>query len=807
MPHGLRTIEVALEREMKQAYLDYAMSVIIGRALPDVRDGLKPVHRRILYAMYEMGLLHNKPYKKSARVVGEVLGKYHPHGDASVYDALVRMAQDFVMNYPLVDGHGNFGSIDGDPPAAMRYTEVRLSKIAEEMLKDIDKETVDFVPNFDGTLKEPVVLPAAFPNLLVNGSSGIAVGMATNIPPHNLNEIVDALVFLIDNRNREIKDEELLAIVKGPDFPTGGIVLGVDGIRKAYLTGKGKIIIRGRVNIEEGGRTTKIVITEVPYQVNKARMIERIAGLVREGVIDGIKDIRDESDREGLRVVIELRRDADANVVLNQLYKHTELETSFNFLSLALVDNQPRILTLRQMLEEFLRHRFTVIRRKAAHELRLAKERAHIVDGLLVALANIDEVIELIKKSKDRKEAMQALISSFQLSEKQSNAILTMQLQKLTSIEVQKLKEEKKELERRIENLEKIMRDDDEVYRILREEFLELKKSYGMPRKTSIEERYEEIDLEDLVQEEEVMVVCTRDGFIKRVPARLYRSQRRGGTGIISQKSGEKDYTKHLVVCSTHDTLLIFTTKGIVRALKAYEVPEASRQSRGKHLSQLVRLDGEERVAAILPLKKENSCKYLLMYTKRGVVKKSELYLFENVRRSGVIAIKLRKDDGLVGAMLTSGRNTILLATKKGMAILFKEEDVRPMGRNAAGVTGIKLENDDEVVSGDVADNCEYTLTVTSRGFVKKTRLDEYRVIGRGGKGVINVKLREKNGEVVTTLCVNDNDELVAITASGMAIRVSVKSIPEQGRNAMGVRLIKLKEGDRVVDAAKIINI
>ncbi len=807
MPHGLMTLEVPLEQEMKQAYLDYAMSVIIGRALPDVRDGLKPVHRRILYAMYEMGLLHNKPYKKSARVVGEVLGKYHPHGDASVYDALVRMAQDFVMNYPLVDGHGNFGSIDGDPPAAMRYTEVRLSKVAEGMLKDIDKETVDFVPNFDGTLKEPVILPAAFPNLLVNGSSGIAVGMATNIPPHNLNEIIDALVYLIDNRNREIKDEELLAIVKGPDFPTGGIVLGVDGIRKAYLTGKGKIIIRGRVNIEEGRRTTKIVITEVPYQVNKARMIERIAELVREGIIDGIKDIRDESDREGLRVVIELRRDADANVVLNQLYKHTELETSFNVLSLALVDNQPRILTLRQMLEEFLRHRFTVIRRKAAHELRLAKERAHIVDGLLVALANIDEVIELIKKSKDRKEAMQALISNFQLSEKQADSILTMQLQKLTSMEVQKLREEKKELERRIENLERIMRDDDEVYRILREEFLELKKAYGRPRKTSIEERYEEIDLEDLVQEEEVMVVCTRDGFIKRVPARLYRSQRRGGTGIISQKSGEKDYTKHLIVCSTHDTLLIFTTKGIVRALKAYEVPEASRQSRGKHLSQLVRLGGEERVATILPLKKENSCKYLIMYTKRGVVKKSELNLFENVRRSGVIAIKLRKDDELVGAMLTSGRNTILLATKNGMAILFREEDVRPMGRNAAGVAGIKLENDDEVVSGDVADTCEYTLTVTSRGFVKKTKLDEYRVIGRGGKGVINIKVREKNGEVVAALCVNDNDELVAITASGMAIRVSVKSIPEQGRNAMGVRLIKLKEGDSVVDAAKIINI
>ncbi len=806
-PQKAKLIEAPLEQEMKQAYLDYAMSVIVGRALPDVRDGLKPVHRRILYAMYEMGLFHNKPYKKSARVVGEVLGKYHPHGDASVYDALVRMAQDFVMNYVLVDGHGNFGSVDGDPPAAMRYTEVRLSKIAEEMLKDIDKDTVDFVPNFDGTLKEPVVLPAAFPNLLVNGSSGIAVGMATNILPHNLNEVVDALIFLIDNRKREVKDEELLSIVQGPDFPTGGIILGREGIRRGYLTGRGRVIVRGKAEIEEGKGKSRIVITEIPYQVNKARMIEHIAELVKDGVISGIRDIRDESDREGLRVVIELRKDADPNIVLNQLYKHTQLETSYSMLNLALVDNQPKILTLRQMLDEFIKHRFTVIRRKASYELKLARDREHIVEGLLIALANIDEVIDLIKKSKDRKEAMSSLISRFQLSEKQADAILTMQLQKLTSMEVEKLKEEKKELEERIKKLQKIVNEDDEVYRIMREEFEEIKKKYGRERRTRIEERYESIDIEDLVQEEEVIVLCTKEGFIKRMPAKLYRTQRRGGAGIIGLRAGDHDYTKHLIACSTHDILLIFSNKGVLRTIKAYEIPEASRYSKGRHISQLLKMGEDEKAAAIIPYRKSNNYKYLFMYTKMGIVKKCELELFANAKRSGVIAIKLKEGDKLMGAMLTTGNNTIMLATRKGMAILFNEQDVRPMGRSAVGVVGVRLGKGDEVVAGAVVDDADYILTVTSKGYVKKSRKEEYRVIKRGGKGVTNIKLSEKNGEVVTAFGVRDEDEIVAITKSGMTIKVSVKQIPCHGRATMGVRLIKLKDGDVVADAAKIINI
>ena len=798
-----RVIEVPLEQEMKQSYIDYAMSVIVGRALPDVRDGLKPVHRRILYSMYEMGLLHNKPYKKSARVVGDVLGKYHPHGDASVYDALVRMAQDFVMNHVLVDGHGNFGSIDGDPPAAMRYTEVRLSKVAEEILKDIDKDTVDFVPNFDGSLKEPVVLPACFPNLLVNGSAGIAVGMATNIPPHNLGEVIDALVFLIDNPDASIS--ELMRFIKGPDFPTGGMIMGTSGIMKAYETGKGMITIRSKLSVEKlasGG--SRIVVSEIPYQVNKARMIEEIAELVKAGVIEGIRDIRDESDREGLRIVIDVKRDVKVDVLLNQLYKHTSLEIKYGILNLALVDNQPKLLNLKELLVEFLKHRFNVIRRRTAHELKNARERAHVIAGLLIALQHIDEVIELIKKSKDKNEAASRLISSFGIDEKQAEAILQMQLHKLTSLEREKLEKERKELEEMIKRYERIMSSDEEVYRIIKDELLEIKNKYSRPRRTEISEEEAVYEEQDLIMEEDVIVTFSSAGYIKRMSLKAYRTQRKGGTGSLSFRSRNGDYIKSIVVCNTHDMLLFFSNKGVVRAIRAYEVPEAGRYAKGKPITHILKLQKDEKIAAMVPILKSSNVKYLLMVTRNGIVKKTNISAFSSIRKSGIIAIKLRDGDKLVGVIPTTGDDEILLATRKGMAIRFDENDVRPMGRAAAGVIGMRLQDGDYVVSAANIVKGGYILTATTKGFVKKTREEEYRTIKRGGKGIINIKLSEKNGDVVAALCVTDGDEIVAVTKGGALIKVKVSEIRSHGRPSMGVRLIRLKEDDMLVDVAKV---
>ncbi len=800
---GKKIIDARLEEEMKQSYIDYAMSVIVGRALPDVRDGLKPVHRRILYSMYEMNLFHNKPYKKSARVVGDVLGKYHPHGDSSVYDALVRMAQDFVMNYPLIDGHGNFGSIDGDPPAAMRYTEVRLSKIAEEMLQDIDKDTVDFVPNFDGSLKEPVVLPSKFPNLLVNGSSGIAVGMATNIPPHNLNEIVDAMIYYIDNPDCSPLD--LMRFVKGPDFPTGGIIMGVDGIRKAYLTGKGVITIRGKSSIEEGKRGGKrIVITEVPYQVNKAKMIEDMAKLVKEGVIEGIKDIRDESDREGLRVVIEIKRDFDAEIVLNQLYMHTSLEVRYGILLLALVDNQPKIMNIKEIISEFIKHRFNIIRRRTAFELRNAKKRAHIIEGLLIALSNIDEVIELIKTSKDRKEAMDKLIARFSLTEIQADSILTMQLQRLTSLEREKLKAEKKELEEKISDYEDIMARDERVYKIIKEDLIYLKEKYGRKRRTEIEERKPKYDVQDLIQNEEVVITLTCEGYIKRTLIKNYRTQRKGGIGVSCLKS-KKDVIKTLIVCSTLDPVLIFTNKGRVFKINAHEVPEVSKYAKGTNIRRLIKLEEDETVTSIIPGNKKNA-KFIFMGTKQGMIKKTEIHEFENVKKSGMIAIKLRESDELIDVLTTTGNDLVMLATKNGYAIRFKEKDVRPTGRTSMGVKGITLKENDEVVSLINANEGKDIITATENGYIKRSRVEEYRVTRRGGKGIINMKICEKTGAIVKVLSAKrekeENLEIIAVTKHGMIIKVKLADIRCMSRATIGVRLIKVKPEDTVVDVA-----
>jgi len=713
------------------------------------------------------------------------------------------MAQDFVMNYPLIDGHGNFGSIDGDPPAAMRYTEVRLSKIAEEMLQDIDKDTVDFVPNFDGSLKEPVVLPSKFPNLLVNGSSGIAVGMATNIPPHNLNEVVDAMIHFIDNPDCTPLD--LMKFLKGPDFPTGGIIMGIDGIRKAYLTGKGVITIRGKTSIEEGKRGGKrIVITEIPYQVNKAKMIEDMAKLVREGVIEGIKDIRDESDREGLRVVIEIKRDFDAEIVLNQLYMHTALEVRYGILLLALVDNQPKIMNIKEMISEFIKHRFTIIRRRTAFELRNAKKRAHIIDGLLIALANIDEVIELIKASKDRKEAMEKLIARFSLTEIQADAILTMQLQRLTSLEREKLKAERKELEEKIKDYEDIMANDKRVYDIIKEDLLYLKEKYGRERRTEIREEEAKYEIQDLIQDEEVAITLTCEGYIKRMPIKNYRTQKKGGIGVSCLKS-KSDVIKNLIVCSTLDPVLIFTNKGRVFKIKAHEVPEVSKYAKGTNIRRLIKLEEDETVASIIAGNKENA-KFIFMATKQGMVKKTDIKEFENVKKSGIIAIKLREGDKLIDVLTTTGNDLVMLATKNGYAIRFEESNVRPMGRASMGVKGITLKNGDEVVSLINANDGRDIITATENGYIKRSKVEEYRVTGRGGKGIINIKICEKTGNVVKVLSAKrekENDlEIIAVTKHGMIIKVKLADIRCMSRATIGVRLIKVKEEDKVVDVA-----
>ena len=793
---------VAIEEEMKRSYIDYAMSVIVGRALPDVRDGLKPVHRRILYAMYELGLFHNRPYKKSARIVGEVLGKYHPHGDAAVYDALVRMVQDFSLRYPLIDGQGNFGSVDGDAPAAMRYTEARLAKIAEEMLADIEKDTVDFVPNFDESLQEPSVLPAKLPNLLVNGSSGIAVGMATNIPPHNLSEVCDAIALLIDNPDATL--EELMEVIQGPDFPTGAYILGKMGIINAYSTGRGTIRLRGRTHIEEGRRRRRIIITEIPYMVNKARLIGNIAELVRNKKIEGIADIRDESDREGMRVVIELKQNATPEVILNQLYKNTQLETTFGIINLMLVDGEPKVLNLRDTILEFIKHRRQVVTRRARFELKKAEKRAHILEGLRIALKNIDAVIKLIRGSPGVAEARAGLMERFSLSETQAQAILDMRLQKLTRLEGDKIEEEYRQLLRQIEQLRSLLASERKILQVVKKETLELKRRYGDERRTEIIPEAEDISAEDLIAREEMVVTITQGGYIKRLPMSTYRSQRRGGRGIVGVETRKEDQVKDIYVASTHDYMLFFSNSGKVYWRKVYEIPTAGRYSRGKAIVNLLEEAAKERITATLPVKEFDPSRYVFFATKLGKVKKTPLSAFSNPRRGGIRAISLAEGDELVEVELTDGKQEILLATRYGKAIRFSEQEVRPMQRAAQGVTGIALRRRDEVVGVEVVKPGTTILAVTENGYGKRTPIEEYPLQRRGGKGVINIIPSVRNGLVVGVLSVWDTDEVVLTSAKGVVIRLKVKEISVMGRNTQGVRLMKLDESDHVVALAKV---
>ncbi|MDD4953907.1 MAG: DNA gyrase subunit A [Candidatus Omnitrophica bacterium] len=799
-----KIVPVYIEDEVKDSYLNYAMSVIVGRALPDVRDGLKPVHRRVLFAMQELGLEHSKPYKKCARIVGEVLGKYHPHGDVAVYDTLVRMAQDFSLRYPLVDGQGNFGSVDGDAPAAMRYTEARLASISDEMLTDIDKETVTFGPNFDASLKEPLLLPAALPNLLVNGSSGIAVGMATNIPSHNLNEVADAIIYLLDQPEAEIKD--LMRYIKAPDFPTGGIICGKQGIKDAYTTGRGKLTVRGRATVEhqKGGKDL-IVVTEIPYQVQKAGLIEVIAGLVDEKKIEGISDIRDESDKDGMRIVIELKRDAEAQIILNQLFKHTQLENTFGIIMLALANNRPRVLNLRQILEHYISHRKEIIRRRTQFELDKALRRAHILEGLKIALKFIDRIIKTIKTSKNTEQAKERLVKEFDLSEIQAQAILEMQLQRLTALERDKLDAEYAELLKKIELCRAILASEKKVEGIIKEELENLKKKYGDARRTEVVGEVEDLEVEDLIAEEDVVVTISHGGYIKRLPVSAYRKQKRGGTGATGAEVKEEDFAEHLFVASTKDYLLIFTDKGQVHWLKVYEIPQGSRVSKGKAIINLVQMEPGSKVSSTIPVKEFSADKYLVMVTRQGKIKKTKLDAYSNPRKGGIIGISLDKDDGLISVQLTDGNHELLIGTRQGKAIRFPENKVRDMGRGAGGVRAITLGKKDEVIGMVLAQKDTTVLTVTELGFAKRTPAQEYRLTSRGGKGVINIKVADKNGEAVSLKTVNDNDELMVITQNGMFLRCAVKDIRETGRSAQGVRLIKLAAKDKVSSVAHVI--
>jgi len=790
-----KVVEKQIEQEVKSSFLDYAMSVIVDRALPDIRDGLKPVHRRILYGMHTMGMFHNKPYKKSARVVGEVLGKYHPHGDVAVYDSIVRMVQPFSLRYPLIDGQGNFGSVDGDSAAAMRYTEVRLAKIAEEILTDIDKNTVDFKPNFDNTLKEPEVLPAKLPNLLINGSSGIAVGMATNIPPHNIKEVIDAIVGVIDNPDIEIED--LMQIIKGPDFPTGGIIYGKEGIVDAYKTGRGRVVIRAKVSIETD-KKNNIIIEELPYQVNKARLIENIVELVKLKKIEGISDIRDESDKRGIRVFIKLKADANPNMVLNQLYAHTSLQTTFGVIMLALVDGIPKILNLKEIINEYLKYRENVVIRRTKYELRQAEKRAHILEGFVKALDNIDEVIQIIKKSENVETAKKRLIERFEFTEVQSDAILKMQLQRLTNLEREKIRKELAELKGVISKLKAILASREKIFQIIKEELLEIKEKYGDERRTEITYTTREIEEEDLIPEENVVVTLSNLGYIKKINIDEYRLQRRGGKGVIGMGTKEEDFTKAVFTCSTHDYILFFTNKGKVYWLKAYHIPTAGRTAKGRAIVNLIQMERDEKISAAIPL--SNFEGYLFMATKNGTVKKTKLKDYSNPRKTGIIAIDLREEDELVNVVLTDGNKDIILSTKKGKCMKFSEKDVRPTGRNTMGVRGIRLQND-TVVSLDIAEKGKTLFTITEGGYGKRTRMEEYPIHRRGGKGVINIRL--KHGDVVSSKCIDENDEILVITEKGIMIRIKAKDISIIGRNTQGVRVIRV-ENDSVVDIAKI---
>ncbi|MHC0039384.1 DNA gyrase subunit A [Pseudoneobacillus sp. C159] len=799
-------VEINISQEMKSSFLDYAMSVIVSRALPDVRDGLKPVHRRILYAMHDLGIHADKPYKKSARIVGDVIGKYHPHGDSAVYETMVRMAQDFNYRYMLVDGHGNFGSVDGDGAAAMRYTESRMSKISMEILRDINKDTIDFQDNYDGEEREPVVLPARFPNLLVNGTTGIAVGMATNIPPHQLGEVIDGVLAV--SRDPEISIQELMEIIPGPDFPTGGLILGRSGIRKAYETGRGSITLRAKVEIEQKSNGKEVIIVnEIPYQVNKAKLIERIAELVRDKKIDGITDLRDESDRNGMRIYIEVRKDANANVLLNNLYKQTALQTSFGINTLALVDGQPKVLNLKQCLVHYLNHQKVVIRRRTEFELRKAEARAHILEGLRIALDHLDEVISLIRSSQTTDIAREGLMTRFNLSEKQAQAILDMRLQRLTGLEREKLEEEYQELVKLIAELKAILADEEKVLEIIREELTEIKERFNDKRRTEIVSGgLEFIEDEDLIPQENIVITLTHNGYIKRLPVSTYRSQKRGGRGIQGMGTNEDDFVEHLITTSTHNTILFFTNKGKVYRTKGYEIPEFSRTAKGIPIINLLEVDKGEWVNAIIPIEEFVDDWFLFFTTKEGVSKRSPLSSFAHIRNNGLIAVNLREEDELISVKLTDGSKEIVIATKKGMLIRFPETDVRSMGRTATGVKGITLGGNDEVVGMEVLDENSEVLVVTKNGYGKRTSAIEYRVQSRGGKGIKTCNITDKNGELVSMRVVTGEEDLMLITTGGVLIRLAVDEISSMGRNTQGVRLIRLDENENeyVATVAKV---
>lgn len=801
--HG-KILPINIETEMEKSYIDYAMSVIVGRALPDVRDGLKPVHRRILYAMHELGMSSDKAYKKSARLVGDVLGKYHPHGDRSVYDAMVRLAQDFSTRYLLVDGHGNFGSIDGDSAAAMRYTEARMSKLSAEMLADINKDTIDFMSNYDDSLKEPIVLPAKFPALLVNGSSGIAVGMATNIPPHNLGEIIDGLTALIDNADVSI--DELMQHIKGPDFPTGANIMGMAGIVQAYKTGRGSIRMRGKSYIEhtKSGKP-RIIITEIPYQVNKARMIEKIADLVREKTIEGVTDLRDESDRRGIRVVIELKKDASPHVIMNLLYKHTQLQDTFGVINLAIVKGKPEVLNLKQMLSHYLEHQKEVFTRKTQFDLRKAEERAHIVEGLRKAINNIDEVIEIIKKSSDIKEARANLMERIGLSEIQANAILEMKLSKLTGLEREKLEEEYKDLMIRIAYYKEILADEALLMSLIKEDLVEVKRKYSDPRRTTILPDEGDFILEDLIAEENAVITITHGGYIKRMDTNLYKTQKKGGKGVKALSKKADDIVDHLFVTTTHHYLMFFTNKGRVLRLKVHQIPESSRTAKGNAIINLLNITGDEKVTAIIPIKEYDADKFLFVATKNGIVKKSSLDSYDSPRKDGLIAVNLDEGDELIGVRLTNGEEDIILGTKNGMSICFAEKDVRPMGRTARGVKGIALDDGDEVIGLVVGKQGSALLVLTENGYGKRTLLTEYRTQTRAGKGTRAIAKASRNGSVVNIMSVDDGDELMVISMEGQMIRLAASGINIYHRVAQGVKVMNLPEGDKVVAVGKVL--
>ncbi|MFW6000923.1 MAG: DNA gyrase subunit A [Halanaerobium sp.] len=797
-----RVKKIDIDKEMRGSYLDYAMSVIVGRALPDVRDGLKPVHRRILFALNDLGMIPNKPHKKSARIVGEVLGKYHPHGDTAVYDTMVRMAQDFSYRYPLIDGHGNFGSVDGDSAAAMRYTEARMSPISQEMLTDINKDTVDFTANFDDSLEEPEVLPARFPNLLVNGSSGIAVGMSTSIPPHNLGEVIDGVIELIENP--EINTKDLMRIIKGPDFPTGGSIMGKASIYKAYKNGRGKLTVRAKTRIEDLSSSRKqIIVDELPYKVNKARLIKKIADLVKNEKIDAISDIRDESDRDGMRIVIELKKEATPTVVLNQLYKNSRLQITFSIIMIALVNKEPKVLSLKEILEYYLEHQKEVITRRTQYDLDKALDRAHILEGYKIALANIDEIVEMIKSAEDVDTARINLMNSYDLSETQADAILKMRLQSLTGLERDKIEKEYNELQEKIAYYRSILTDEKKLLEIIKEEIIDLKNKYNDERRTSIEAGVTDLEIEDLIKEEQIVITMTKDGYIKRMPLDLYKSQRRGGKGVIGIKTKEEDFVENIFTTTTHYKFLFFTNQGRVYRLKGFQIPEAGRQARGTNIVNLLELQSDERITAVIPVKDFPEDCYLIMATKKGLIKKTSLEEY-NTNYTGLIGINLREDDELIGVKIIEEDENIILITNQAKAIHFNESDVRSVGRNSYGVRGIRLAKNDQVISMGIDAEGDQLLVITEKGYGKRTPLSEYRIQNRGGKGILTANITDKNGPLASAQIVNDDIEMMIITLDGIIIRVKASEISKTSRNTIGVKIINVGEDDKVVSLAKI---